>query len=100
MAQRLELAKAIQYLRRELQESMWSSEGEQLKFQIDEMTLELQVELSSSVEGESGVSAWVIEAGAGASRSDTDRHTIKLTMTPIGENGQQRRGHHGEAEAE
>lgn len=85
---RVPLAGALRQLRAELIESMHSAEEEEIRFALGVIELELQLEVSSEVEGDVGIRFWLVSLGgsAGASRSAT--HTVRLTLTPETKGGE------------
>lgn len=77
------LASAIRALRTELQAAVRSSEGEELRFALGPVELELQVETASEGEGEAGIKFWLVSVGAKGSRSSGMTHTVRLSLTPV-----------------
>jgi hypothetical protein len=80
---RIPLAEAVRALRRELVEAVRQAEGEEIKFALGPVELELQVEVSSNTEGEAGIAFWLVAIGGRASRTDTATHTIRLNLAPV-----------------
>ncbi len=77
------LARAIQDLRRELQEAIESGEGEPLRLEVDSIVLELDVVLGTTGGADAKVSVWnVLSVGASAERSREATHRLTLTLTP------------------
>ena len=77
------LAKAIEALRRELAEAQREGEGQDLRFQVGPVELQLQLELSSEVGGEAGLAFWFVSIGGKGSRTSGTTHTVKLTLVPV-----------------
>lgn len=77
------LASAIRVLRAELQEAVRSGAGEELRFALGPVELELQIEAASEGGGEAGIKFWLLSAGAKGSRSSQSSHTLRLTLTPV-----------------
>jgi hypothetical protein len=84
------LASAIRALRAELEEAMRAGEGEQLRFALGAVELELQVSAGSERGGEAGIKFWLVSLGAKGGRSSEATHTVRLSLTPV------RAGAHGE----
>lgn len=92
MVNKLQLAEVVQALREELAIAKSSSEGSDIKFNVNNVEVEFQtvVELDTAVEGGSKIKFWVLDVDAKASgkykRSNT--HKIKLSLEPVDtENG-------------
>lgn len=86
--ERIGLKQAIAALRRELSESILASANEKLRFEVGEITLEIQVEVERSVEGTGGVSFWVVELGAQGARTSTNTHKITIPLRPVRKPGE------------
>ena len=80
------LADAIENLRQELTEATKRSEGQSLRFSIDDIELELAVEVVREGGGEGKVSFKVfgsgVELGGKGGRSDSSAHRIKMKLKP------------------
>ncbi len=81
------LADAIRALRQQLSASIREGEGQDLRFQMGTVELQLQLDLSREVGGEAGASFWVVSVGAKGSSATTSRHSVKLTMEPVTSGG-------------
>lgn len=79
----IRLASAIRALRSELQEAVRAGDGEELRFVLGPIELELQVEASSDVGGDAGIKFWLVSLGAKAGRSSQTSHTMRLSLTPV-----------------
>jgi hypothetical protein len=77
------LASAIRALRAELQAAVRAGGGEDLRFALGPVELELQVQAGSEGGGEAGIKFWLLSAGAKASRSSSATHTVRLSLTPV-----------------
>lgn len=84
---RLPLAATIQALRTELLHALEQSQGEDLRFALGPVELDLQLTISQEGSKEAGIKFWVVSAGATGSSSETTTHTVRLTLTPVGETG-------------
>jgi hypothetical protein len=77
------LASAIRVLRAELQAAVRAGEGEDLRFALGPVELELQVQAASEGGGEAGIKFWLVSVGAKGSRSSQTTHTVRLSLTPV-----------------
>ncbi|MGH3721064.1 MAG: trypco2 family protein [Pseudonocardiaceae bacterium] len=82
MAGRVELAQVIGQLRRELSAAMRDGEGEDLRFELGPVELELTVAVSREAGPNAKVRFWVIELGADATTSSQATQRITLTLDP------------------
>lgn len=84
---RIGLTEAIMALRSELTESVRAAAREELRFEVGQITLELQIEVERSIEGGGGVKAWVVEIGGKGSRTLKNTHTVTIPLKPVGQHG-------------
>ena len=82
------LSEAIAGLRRELLLAWQGSEGSYLRFRPSPVELTLQLGVTSEKGAHAGVTWWLIDAGAEASRELQAIQTIKLTLEPVVVNAQ------------
>jgi hypothetical protein len=80
---RIGLQEAIAALRAELIESVVASQGEQLRFEVGEITMEFQIEVERSAEAKWGIKLWVVEWGAGGAMKDKDVHKVIIPLKPV-----------------
>jgi hypothetical protein len=83
--QKLGLKETLEALRIEISESI--SEGNEIRFEMGEIELEMQVVIEKSKEGKGGVKFWVVEMGGGMAAKDSITHKIKIPFKPIWKNG-------------
>ncbi|MFF8293561.1 trypco2 family protein [Streptomyces sp. NPDC016309] len=85
--QELGLAETIEALRLELEASIASSDGQDLRFFVGP----IQVELQLCVRREAGLQGkakfWVIEAGADGKYAHESIQKVTLTLEPVGKDG-------------
>jgi hypothetical protein len=81
------LRETLEALRVELSKSILAAEGEQIRFEVGEIELEVQFVVEQSKEGKGGLKFWVVEMGGGVTNKDTITHRIKIPLKPIGEDG-------------
>lgn len=82
MAERVELAQVIGRLRQELTAAMWEGEGEDLRFELGPVELELTVAVSKEAGPNAKVRFWVIELGAEGKVASEATQKITLTLDP------------------
>lgn len=90
------ISDAIQGIRRELTNAIAAGEQEELRFNVDSVEIEFQVEVALDVEGKAGakggiqfgvISIGEVSGEMGVTRSHGTTHTVKLTLTPKTEQG-------------
>lgn len=84
---RIGLQEAIAALRAELIESVIASQGERLRFEVGEITMEFQIEVERSIEAKGGIQFWVVELGAGGAAKDRDVHKVVIPLKPVRADG-------------
>jgi hypothetical protein len=77
------LASAVRALRAELQEAIRVGAGEELRFALGPVELELQVQAAWEGGGEAAIKFWVVSIGAKGGRSSEATHTLRLSLTPV-----------------
>ncbi len=65
------LRETLEALRVELSKSILAAEGEQIRFEVGEIELEVQFVVEQSKEGKGGLKFWVVEMGGGTTNKDT-----------------------------
>ncbi|WP_344960354.1 trypco2 family protein [Streptomyces thioluteus] len=79
----IELAEAVEAIRTGLTGAATAGEGQELGFDVGEITMEFGIEMRKDVHGSGRVRAWVVEAGADASPRLLPRtHKVTFTLTP------------------
>jgi len=78
----IRVSEAINNLRTELTQAIEEGKDEKVKYKVDAINLELQVEVGHEASAGGGISWWVFSADAKASRTDSRVHTLKLTLQP------------------
>ena len=82
VAERVELAQVISQLRQELSAAMRDGEGEELRFELGPVELELAVAVSKDAGPNAKVRFWVVELGADAKVASQATQWITLTLDP------------------
>ncbi|MFF2301868.1 trypco2 family protein [Streptomyces sp. NPDC058128] len=78
----IELADAIESVRNQLVEAAGRATGKPVAFEVGDIEMEFTIELRKEVKGGAKVKAWVVEAGADASRTRGDTHRVSFTLKP------------------
>ena len=81
------LRETLEALRVELSKSILASEGEQIRFEVGDIELEVQFVVEKSKDSKGGLKFWVVEMGGGVTNKDTITHRIKIPLKPIGKDG-------------
>ena len=82
-ASKMSLADMIVKLRKDLRQAQKQAAQEDLRFQVEEIELEVQVTTATESEGKLGVNFWVYTAEAGGGVSREDSHTLRLKLKPL-----------------
>ena len=82
MVERVELAQVISQLRQELSVAMRAGEGEDLRFELGPVELELTVAVSKEAGPNAKVRFWVVELGAEGKAGSQAAQRITLTLDP------------------
>ena len=80
----IRLADAIEYLRRELGESISKGNDAEVQFDLGPIELELEVKAEKQKGVEGGVKWWLVSGKAGAKTASAVTQKLKLTLEPIG----------------
>jgi hypothetical protein len=84
----LPLADAIGELRNELMAAVDNAAGEDLKFVVEAIEVEMQVVVTTTVKGESGGSLFgVLALKAAADHANAATHKVKLQLRPTAAGG-------------
>ncbi len=76
------LRDAVAALRADLSASIRDSAAEDLRFEVGEITLQLQVEVERVAEGDAGIRLWVVDVGGRGSRSTRATHVVTVPLRP------------------
>lgn len=82
-SRRIGLQEAIAALRTELIESVIASQGERIRFEVGEITMEFQIEVERSIEAKGGLKFYVVELGAGGTERSKDVHKVVVPLKPV-----------------
>ncbi|MEE4546965.1 trypco2 family protein [Streptomyces sp. V4-01] len=79
----MELAEAVEAVRQSLMTGAARGADAAVRFEVGEIHMEFAVQLQRSRSGHGGVSAWVVDAAAEASRTLGRTHTVSFTLRPV-----------------
>ncbi|MFD6422187.1 trypco2 family protein [Streptomyces sp. NPDC060198] len=79
---RIELADAVESVRDQLIEAAARATGRPVVFGVGDIQMEFTVELRKEAKAGGKVKAWVVEAGADASRTTGTTHKVAFTLSP------------------
>ncbi|WP_437623572.1 trypco2 family protein [Sorangium sp. So ce1151] len=82
MAEPTELRSVIEQLRQDLQALNETVGGEDLRFAVESVDVELHVGVTREAGAEAKAKFWVLELGADGRYGTERTHTIKLTLKP------------------
>ncbi|WP_295393003.1 trypco2 family protein [uncultured Thiodictyon sp.] len=85
---KIELAEMLAELRAQLLAAQSEGAGKDLKLEISDVEIEVQIETTKKADGKGGVKFWVYNAEAGVSGSEAMTHRLKLKLRPTGPNGE------------
>jgi hypothetical protein len=81
------LSDAIRALRSEIVKAAGEGEGKDVRFRLGEIELEFGLEVGRQAGADAGIQFWVISLGARGERRSATTHTVRLTLAPVGLDG-------------
>ncbi|HEX4953198.1 MAG TPA: trypco2 family protein [Thermoanaerobaculia bacterium] len=84
---RLELATVVGQLRQALWQAARQGEGQEIRFEVETLELELQVVVTREATANAGLKFWVLEAGIGDKELESRVQRVKLVLKPKGKGG-------------
>ncbi|MDX3313965.1 trypco2 family protein [Streptomyces sp. NPDC054884] len=78
----VELTAAVQGLRDQLIASMGAANGQQIRFEVEEISLEFSVELRRDASVKAGFKAWVVASDAQAGVAHNTTHKVSVKLKP------------------
>ena len=84
---RIGLEEMIAALRQELIASVVASQGEGLRFEVGEVTVEFHVEVERSADVKGGIKFWVVELGGSGGMKDKFIHKVTIPLKPLRRDG-------------
>ncbi|SOD66815.1 hypothetical protein SAMN06297387_12736 [Streptomyces zhaozhouensis] len=76
----IELADLLASLRSELNRARLDAAGEDVRFRVGSIDLELQVAVEKSADAKAGVRFWVVSLDGGGSVKSTHTHTVRISL--------------------
>src|SRR3712207_3485683 len=83
----LPLSDLIDAVRGELRAAAETAKGADLQFEVQDVTLEVQVAATGTRGIDGGVKLWAVTFGGKASKSDTATHTVTLRLGAVSASG-------------
>ncbi|MEU5374275.1 trypco2 family protein [Streptomyces sp. NPDC005968] len=77
----IELATLLASLRSEINRARLDAAGQEVRFRINSIDLELQVAVEKSAEANTGVRFWVVSLGGKGGVKSAETHVVKLSLT-------------------
>ncbi|MFF0301721.1 trypco2 family protein [Streptomyces sp. NPDC004562] len=84
----IELATLLASLRSEINRARLDSAGQEVRFRINSIDLELQVAVEKSAEANAGVRFWVVSLGGKGGSKSAETHVVKLSLTAETDTGE------------
>ena len=84
----VELADLLTSLRAEINRAQLNAAGQDVRFRINSIDLELQVAVEKSTEANAGVRFWVISLGGKGGAKLTETHVVKLSLATETDTGE------------
>lgn len=81
------LSEAIGELRRELSAAVAKAQGEDIRFEVGEVSIELTVAVERELAGAGGVKFWVVNAETSASSTRSTTLALTVPLTPRSSSG-------------
>jgi hypothetical protein len=78
----LDLAEVLGKVRAEIARAERAASGENVRFAVSSVRVELTVAIEKSVTGKGGIKFWVVEAGTEAARKNTTTHLLAFDLQP------------------
>ncbi|MER6166956.1 trypco2 family protein [Streptomyces violaceorubidus] len=83
----IELADLLKSLRSEISRARIDAGGQDVRFRINSIDLEVNVAVEKSAEGSAGVRFWVVSLGGKAGAKSAQTHVVKLSLTAESDTG-------------
>jgi hypothetical protein len=79
----VELADAIETVRRELEEAMKRGSAASMAFEAGSVEMEFEVAFTAATEIKAGVRVWVVNVGAGGDLTRSSTNRLKIVLQPV-----------------
>lgn len=77
------LAEAIEALRAQLSAAITAGADSELRFEVSELTLDLEVAMTTAGQGRAGIRFWLVDFGAKAEHTNAATHRVTLKLRPV-----------------
>jgi hypothetical protein len=77
----------VDAIRAELQTAALIARGQQLQFEVQDVTLEVEVTTTGTREAKGGLQVWVLTVGAGGSKANTASQKVTLNLSAVTADG-------------
>jgi hypothetical protein len=81
------LADLVDAIRGELETAAVNARDQQLQFEVQDVTLEVEVTTTGTRKAEGGLKVWVLTIGAGGSKAKADAHKVTLNLSAVTADG-------------
>lgn len=81
------LADLVDAIRAELQTAALRARDQQLQFEVQDVTLEVEVTTTGTREAKGGLQVWVLTVGAGGSKAKTASQKVTLNLSAVTADG-------------
>ncbi|MFB8168301.1 trypco2 family protein [Kitasatospora purpeofusca] len=78
----VELTEAVQGLRDQLMAAADAADGQRIRFEVDEITLDFSVELRRDATAKAGFKAWVVSGDAQVGVAQNAVHKVSVKLKP------------------
>lgn len=80
--EKVELTAAVQGLRDQLMSSMEAADGQRIRFEVDEITLDFSVEVRRDATAKAGFKAWLVTGDAQVGVAQNAVHKVSVKLKP------------------
>ena len=80
---KIKLSKAIENLREELAAATQAGKGADIRFDVGEVQLEIELEAETTGGANAEVNWWVLTGSLNAGKASTARHKLTISMSPV-----------------
>ncbi|MFB7495080.1 trypco2 family protein [Streptomyces sp. NPDC056161] len=84
----IELSDLLTSLRAEIDRARLAAAGQDVRFRINSIDLELQVAVEKTAEANAGVKFWVVSLGGKGGGKTAHTHTVKLSLAAETDDGE------------
>jgi Trypsin-co-occurring domain 2 len=81
------LADLVDAIRGELETAAVNARDQQLQFEVQDITLEVEVTTTGAREAKGGLKVWVLTVGAGGSEANTAAQKVTLNLSAVTADG-------------